>query len=177
MAGKRMSEAANDAAEMNMTPMIDCVFQLLIFFMVCTEIKKSDDAEVELPRTRRSDIDKPVPRNRVVISCTWTSSDVAGGARVADQLRIRNRSFDCAGLPAWLEKLDREDRSTSGRPLRTVSGPESQSGLYVKIRADARCEWRTIQMAQAACMQAGIYKISYGSQPAGGPRASPVGAE
>jgi biopolymer transport protein ExbD len=40
------------ALEINMTPMIDVVFQLLIFFMTCSQVSVANRESVELPRQR-----------------------------------------------------------------------------------------------------------------------------
>ncbi len=39
---------------MNMTPMIDVVFQLLIFFMTCTQVSKINKERLELPEQQGS---------------------------------------------------------------------------------------------------------------------------
>ena len=40
------------ALEINMTPMIDVVFQLLIFFMTCSQVSEANREMLELPRQR-----------------------------------------------------------------------------------------------------------------------------
>lgn len=163
MAGKIVKEASKDSADMNMTPMIDCVFQLIIFFMVCTEIKKSDDADVQLPKTRYVEKDDHPPKNRVVINCTWTKVGSAGGEyNVAEEIVVRRNKFDQKALQTYLERCDREDRVKQGMKL-----DRSQlSKMYIKIRADSRCSWEKVQQAQMACTNAGLWQVSYGTEPA-----------
>lgn len=164
MAGKIVSEAQKDNADMNMTPMIDCVFQLIIFFMVVTEIKKSDDADVQLPRTRYVEKDDHPPKNRVVINCVWKELGRAtGDYRVVEEIKVRNKFYNKEQLQALLERLDREERVANRMNLdKTVE----LSKMYIKIRADARCEWKTVQMAQMACTMAGVWQVSYGTEQA-----------
>ncbi|MCC6575417.1 MAG: biopolymer transporter ExbD [Planctomycetes bacterium] len=38
-----------EGATFDMTPMIDCVFQLLIFFIVCTQITQQENVQLRLP--------------------------------------------------------------------------------------------------------------------------------
>jgi len=53
MARKKKSQLAEIA--MDMTPMIDCVFQLLIFFMVTTVFAVQSGLKVDLPQASTSD--------------------------------------------------------------------------------------------------------------------------
>lgn len=45
--------------EMNMTPMIDVVFLLIIFFMVITDMTQQDLEDLQLPVAQNADPDKP----------------------------------------------------------------------------------------------------------------------
>ena len=53
MAKKR---STYEEQEMNLTPMIDCVFLLLIFFMVTTVFKQPYILQVELPEARQAQV-------------------------------------------------------------------------------------------------------------------------
>ena len=46
---RKTGSGAPDKVEQNMTPMIDVVFQLLIFFMTCTQVSKINKERLELP--------------------------------------------------------------------------------------------------------------------------------
>lgn len=45
--------------EMNMTPMIDVVFLLIIFFMIITDMSQADLEDLQLPVAQEADPDKP----------------------------------------------------------------------------------------------------------------------
>ena len=47
---------AEEEQDMNLTPMIDCVFLLLIFFMVTTVFKQPYTLQVELPEAKQAQI-------------------------------------------------------------------------------------------------------------------------
>jgi biopolymer transport protein ExbD len=47
--------------EMNMTPMIDVVFLLIIFFMIITDLTQKDLEDLELPMVKHAVEDKPPP--------------------------------------------------------------------------------------------------------------------
>ena len=53
--------------EMNLTPLIDCVFLLLIFFMVTTVFKQPYSLQVELPEARHA---KQVEEKKLVGTIT-----------------------------------------------------------------------------------------------------------
>lgn len=64
----------------DMTPMIDCVFQLLIFFIVCTRFKQ-DERKYEPYLTNEEGINTdppPVPREQLTIYCQWDEKTNTG---------------------------------------------------------------------------------------------------
>ena len=50
---KGRGRSRNDDGELDMTPMIDIVFQLIIFFIVTITITKEVNPEIELPDAKR----------------------------------------------------------------------------------------------------------------------------
>jgi len=59
---KLQKHDAGEAIEMDMTPMIDVVFQLIIFFVLITDMTQSELEELKLPVARNAIEDKPDPR-------------------------------------------------------------------------------------------------------------------
>ena len=49
----------NSRAEMDMTPMIDIVFLLIIFFMTVTQVSKLNNEKLELPQLKGTEDQKP----------------------------------------------------------------------------------------------------------------------
>jgi biopolymer transport protein ExbD len=61
--------------EMNMTPMIDVVFLLIIFFMVITDMTQQDLEDLQLPVAQNADKDQPNPDEfRPIINVTSDGS-------------------------------------------------------------------------------------------------------
>jgi len=59
----KLSKTDTDQAiEMDMTPMIDVVFQLIIFFILITDMTQSELEELRLPVARNAVEDKPDPK-------------------------------------------------------------------------------------------------------------------
>jgi biopolymer transport protein ExbD len=52
----KKQSAAEEEQDMNLTPMIDCVFLLLIFFMVTTVFKQPYTLQVELPEAKQAQV-------------------------------------------------------------------------------------------------------------------------
>lgn len=65
----RLPTAAEDNdADVQMAPLIDCVFLLLIFFLVATTLKKIDnELPVELPEAKAA-VEVPTPEDLLVIA-------------------------------------------------------------------------------------------------------------
>ena len=59
---KLEKENHNTPPELDMTPMIDVVFQLIIFFMLITDMSQKELEELYLPKAEVAAADKPDPR-------------------------------------------------------------------------------------------------------------------
>jgi biopolymer transport protein ExbD len=59
---KMMKTNSDQPIEMDMTPMIDVVFQLIIFFILITDMSQSDLEELRLPVAINAVEDKPDPK-------------------------------------------------------------------------------------------------------------------
>ena len=57
----------HEEQDLNLTPMIDCVFLLLVFFMVTTVFKQPYSLQVELPEARQA---QQVKEKKLVCSIT-----------------------------------------------------------------------------------------------------------
>jgi biopolymer transport protein ExbD len=55
-------------AEINLTPLIDVVFLLLIFFMISTQFKSAAELELELPNTDLTQVSRSTEALRVVVT-------------------------------------------------------------------------------------------------------------
>src|SRR5262245_66591797 len=59
---KLMKNPPQPTVEMDMTPMIDVVFQLIIFFILITDMTQSDLEELRLPVAANAVHDRPDPK-------------------------------------------------------------------------------------------------------------------
>ncbi len=103
----------NDGStDVNMTPMIDCVFLLLIFFLIASTLKKIDkEVKLELP-TAASAIATPAQTGTLVISVDAAGRTYVGGQPVSTETllqRVRDAAANRPDLPIRIDA----DRSTA----------------------------------------------------------------
>lgn len=119
----------------NMTPMIDVVFLLIIFFLVSSHLAKQE-AQLQLPlpeaRSGNTPTDMQTPRLTVNV--------LADG-----QLMLAGRKVQPAELLTRLQERIAED------------GPN----LKVRIRGDRAVHYRFVQPVMTACAQAGIWDVAF----------------
>jgi len=121
--------------DLNMTPMIDVVFQLIIFFVVTLKMTKDENKEIELEDGKHGPIIKEMPpqtlvieldrRGRISIHNARMGADVLRDIIVGRVNRFRNTNFP------------------------------------VLIRADHRTPHREVKRVMDVCTGAGIWKLSF----------------
>jgi biopolymer transport protein ExbD len=152
--------------EIDLTPLIDCVFLLILFFILTSQITVQIE-EVDLPialegeeqETANPDVVQPL-----MISVVRDPQGVAKGhGERAGLLRLGGETFTEKQLT---DKLIREavyDREPSprgrGRGSETSPGGQKLSKLSVLVRADRGVRSEFTRQVFQACAQAGIYKI------------------
>ena len=134
-------------AGVDMTPMIDCVFLLLIFFMVCATMSKVDQTpEVVLPVAPKAAIPEDL-RGRGVVNIVPLGTPVGGGATSEDTpFIIYGQVTDEPGLAKAIAE-------------RRASEPE----LRIYMRVDRDAEYKIVKRAIRACANAGIFDIIFGT--------------
>ena len=134
-------------ANIDMTPMIDCVFLLLIFFMIAATMSKVDQTpEVKLPIAPMASIPEDL-RNRGVVNIVPLGTPAAGGATSEDMpFIVYGQLMDEPGLV----KAISERRVT-------------EHDLRVDMRVARTAEVRTVQRAIRACAGAGVFDIIFGT--------------
>jgi len=116
--------------ELNLTPLIDVVFLLLIFFMVSTTFQKESEISLQLPKAAERSEETSVDNIEVVINA-------AGRFYVNDQELVKS---DAESVQAALHKLTDGNRD-----------------IPLTIRADAQTPHQAVVMAMDAAGQLGAY--------------------
>lgn len=68
MAMSRASSKAQEEVKMDMTPMIDCVFLLIIFFVLVIDLSQQDLEDLILPKAEYAVPDDKPPDNRPILN-------------------------------------------------------------------------------------------------------------
>lgn len=126
--------------EINMAPMIDMVFLLLIFFMVASHLTTLERIPVLLPVADEAKVPKEA-RNRQLVT-----------------IRSVDDSGDDAEIFMNLQVVDL-DRFTSA--IGTMY--EGNENLQVYLRADRRVKHKHIKEVMNACAGVGIVDIIFGT--------------
>ena len=129
----KFKRAPREELELNLTPLIDVVFLLLIFFMVSTTFQKESEISLQLPRATDTEVSTPQERIEIVISA-------AGRYFINEQELLKS---DVASLQNALYK---------------VSG--GQRDIPLTIRADAQAPHQSVVTAMDAAGQLGMLKMS-----------------
>jgi biopolymer transport protein ExbD len=133
--------------KLNMTPMIDCVFLLNLFFMTVTELTRQDDIEaVRLPDIKYAKPDENPEPERLVINVLKDGKFIVSGSVLTDE-----------ELKPLLLREARLTRNQEGISERTVL-----------VKADERVAFKHIKRLIMLCVQRNIkiYRIAFGIKPA-----------
>ena len=121
MARKRRRADAEGESEIDMTPMLDVVFIMLIFFIVTASFVKESGIDVNRPEAATAEVKE---RGNILVAITDQG-----------QIWIDNRQVDARALRANIERLHAEN------PQGTVviqADEASQNGLLVQVMDAAR---------------------------------------
>lgn len=140
-----MGKARDDIPTMDvdMTPMIDCVFQLLIFFMLTNQMVQVERALLELPIADQAKEEKIVDKKKLIINIHREGFVEISGRKVTD-----------AELAKILFQEARESKDE-----KTQLAERS-----VLIRSDVDTAYKHIQKILIECAQQKIYKISFAAK-------------
>ena len=122
-----------EMVEVNLTPLIDVVFLLLIFFMVSTTFTKENHLSIDLPEASAEQ--QPVATNRLEIIIT-----ASGSYSINDKSLVNNQ----------LDTLKRG----------LVKAANGEKGLPVTITADANTPHQAVVRAMDAAGQTGFVNLS-----------------
>jgi biopolymer transport protein ExbD len=148
IAERRKRRTQPGRISLNMTPMIDIVFQLIIFFMIVSEFQNMEMEQITLPFALSA---KEIPEasDRMVINVSSHGETTVMRSPVT---------------PAQLARLLAHRAS--------VSTPQGGlPNLAVKIRADADCQYQYVQEIMVQCMRSKIRRVSFGASHATGEEA------
>jgi len=129
-----MSKARRDQAEIDMTPMIDVVFQLIIFFIVTIQMEKEMNPDIKLPDAPDApEITSGQPSTTLVVEVDrhgWIS--------------IHNAKM------------------SGNQLLGVIQGRFNRYGEFpVLIRGDGRTKHNDIRKVMDICTRVGLWRINF----------------
>ena len=133
--------------EINITPLIDIVFLLIIFSMVVSQFTKMELEDIELPAAAKGQEPKEAPPSRIVVNVTREGRIV-----------VSRRALSVASLRGLLSAESQRN------------GPENVS---VIIRGDRNTPWRKVTEILGACAAGKIGRVKVAVTEPGAAGAAP----
>jgi len=127
--------ARGESGGFNMTPMIDVVFLLIIFFLVSSQLARQEVAiDLKLPEAASGQ--RPVDQSvaPVTVNVLPDGSVLLSGAKVLPQ-QLQHRL--------------------------QVEAEQSEKSLEVRIRGDRSVPYRHVEPIMLACARAGIWNVHF----------------
>lgn len=121
---------------MNMTPMIDVVFLLIIFFLVSSHLARQEtQVALDLPTARTGEPLEESTRQRITLNV------------------LPDGTVLLAGQPVAPEELSAKLKFEKGR---------SGEDLEVRVRGDREVPFSVIEPLLVACAEAGVWNVTFG---------------
>jgi len=159
-----MRKIAQQNVEMDMTPMIDCVFLLMIFFVLVIDLSQKSLEDLILPRAEFQEPDDQPPDNRPIINVLQNGSVIYNQEVVYDPndpekkniALIKKLLVDirAKGLLAKPPTIHLKKEKVGGRTIDLIDDP-------ILIRADKWTEWHYIGeiMKQCSMPEIAFWKV------------------
>ena len=118
----------------NITPLIDIVFLLIVFFLAATHLTQNEKLEaVELPEASQNESEPDEAPRRMIITIT-----------LDEKLHLRSNEI-LEELEAQLLSLDENKRQE----------------MEIRIRGDRRIPYRIVEPVLISCARAGISNVKF----------------
>ena len=136
---------------MNITPLIDIVFLLIVFFMLASTMVTKQSVDMVVPKLENPQTHEVLEENRIVLSIAPNNDK-----------RDRGKPLDIEGSAAFVqvgnERLAIDDLKGITGALKTLARRNPNAEVY--IRADASIYFNNIQPVMGAIAQAGIGTVN-----------------
>ncbi|MEA1888776.1 MAG: biopolymer transporter ExbD [Pseudomonadota bacterium] len=136
----------DDELEINLTPLIDIVFLLLIFFMVSTTFTKESQLKIQLPQAEG---EKAAPQEipKLIIEISALGVYAVKGPDDEEVRQILNTS------PEALQRV-----------IRSAAENQDREKIVVIIRADKQTPHEAVIRALSVAGQLGITRITFATE-------------
>ncbi len=134
----KLGSNRDDSTDINITPLIDVVFLLLIFFMVSTTFSRHSEIQIELPE---ANVEKEEKKQDIL--------DLAIDAK--GRYYLNGRQLVNTSLKTLKQALMKEI--------------VEKKKLPVVISADAKTPHQSVITAMDAAQQVGLYRLTFATAP------------
>ena len=169
MARKKRADISS-TAEPNLTPMIDCTFQLIIFFIITAQMSNEELAPMLVPKPDKSRAIAPggsdEVRPDVVIVNVYSEFEdkekIDGGkthdnepilAMQAEGYRVKSQEVEVGNTEVLVEMLKQE------KAIFDAKKKGAGATFYVEVRADRDISYDQILPVMRSAAEAGIAKM------------------
>jgi biopolymer transport protein ExbD len=142
-------EDPNEGIGFNMTPMIDVVFQLIIFLMLANDMSRKEIEDLLLPDATHGEEDKGLnEKTRVIVNLMKNET---GGPPI---LKVHGEEMNLDAFQQYLQPIADQHREEE---------QPRASEVYILIRADKNSRWQDVQwvMQAAADPKIRVYKLQF----------------
>ncbi|SRR5258706_9491516 len=139
----------NEGIGFNMTPMIDVVFQLIIFLMLANDMSRKEIEDLDLPSASHGDEDHGLlEKTRVIVNLLRNDT---GGPPI---LKVHGEEMDLQRFQQYLLPIADQHREED---------QHRASEIYILIRADRGSRWQDVQwvMQAAADPKIRVHKLQF----------------
>jgi biopolymer transport protein ExbD len=143
---KFKSSTDDDELEINLTPLIDIVFLLLIFFMVSTTFTKESQLKIQLPEAKA----EPAAAQKnpqLVIEISSLGVYAVKGPADAEARQVLNTSSDALQ-----------------RVIKSAAQDQEKDKMIVIIRADKQTPHEAVIRALSVAGQIGLSRITFATE-------------
>lgn len=140
----RFRRKQRDSAEINLAPLIDVVFILLLFFVVTTTFTRETQLKVELPQAQSAQVPEAEPKTLEVL------------VSAQSQFSLNGKELIVHDLPTLMAAIDKESKGDKRLPI-VISADANAPHQAVVIAMDAagklgfeKLRITTVEAAQAS---------------------------
>ena len=144
--------------KMDLTPLIDCVFLLILFFLLTTEITVQLE-DVELPVALEGEEEEPDPNNAPMIINVVVNADEDAKDPRSGKIVFNGNTLDEKQLTKELQKEAAYDAADPPHGRGNGTEADGLSKLSIIVRADKRVASKNLRTIFTACAKAKIYKL------------------
>jgi len=143
----KLSKADSEPEEMevDMTPMIDVTFLLIVFFMIVVDLTQQDLVLLQLPKSEMGEQDKNPEKNRVTVNVTFDPESLQS------EIIVKRQTMTLDELKDHLYPIAQSKKNKKTK----------FSEIPILIRCDKEAPFRKVQEIMQVCANKDvqIYKV------------------